>query len=166
MQLSMPTMPTAIDQGETNKTEESKVDIDLNPKMESRQTIGIFKSIFLISRSIIGVGVLTQPHLNEEFGVLPILVCYPIVAAVVIYCLSLLPSVADHMNYEGSSLEEFTEKALGKFHRRLVTVFNLIFCISVSIVATIFSVSFVNYALCQLGDSHCNNSAFLHIAGA
>lgn len=128
--------------------------------------MGIFKSIFLISRSIIGVGVLTQPHLNEEFGVFPILICYPIVAATVIYCLSLLPTVADHMNYSGSSLEEFTEHALGKVHRRLVTVFNLIFCISVSIVATIFSVSFVNYALCQLGDPHCNNSAFLHIAGA
>lgn len=162
----MPIPPTGQEYPDLTQASESKIDAHQTKIPESNQTMGICKSIFLIARSIIGVGVLTQPHLNEEFGVFPILICYPLVAATVIYCLSLLPTVADHMNYAGSSLEEFTEQALGKVHRRLVTVFNLIFCISVSIVATIFSVSFVNYALCQLGDPHCNNSAFLHIAGA
>ena len=33
------------------------------------QKIGLIKAIFIISRSIVGVGVLTQPHLNSEFGV-------------------------------------------------------------------------------------------------
>lgn len=113
---------------------------------KQRKTIGLFKSIFLVTRSIIGVGVLAQPHLNEEFGIYPLMVCYPLVALFVIYCLTLLPKIADHMEYTGNSLEEFTEKALGSTHRKLVTGFNLLFCVSVSIVATIFSISFVNFA--------------------
>ena len=117
-----------------------------NPKQVQRKTIGLFKSIFLVTRSIIGVGILAQPHLNDEFGIYPLMICYPIIALFIIYCLTRLPQIADHMEYKGNSLEEFTEKVLGKSHRRLVTGFNLLFCLSVSIVATIFSVSFINYA--------------------
>jgi len=74
------------------------------------------------------------------------MICYPLIALFVIYCLMLLPKIADHMDYQGNSLEEFTESILGISHRRLVTGFNLAFCVSVSIVATIFSISFINYA--------------------
>lgn len=34
------------------------------------EKMGMCKAVFLISRSIVGVGVLTQPHLNLEYGVL------------------------------------------------------------------------------------------------
>lgn len=129
------------------------------------QKIGLVKAVFLISRSIVGVGVLTQPHLNSEFGVLSIGIVYPIVACYLIYTLSLLSNVADHMKYKGASLEEFTERTLGKTHRTLATIFNLIFNISCSIVGVIFSVSFVNYALCQLGNSQCNNLVMINLIG-
>lgn len=88
------------------------------------QKIGMVKAIFLISRSIVGVGVLTQPHLNLEFGVLSLGIVYPIVAFFIIYCLSLLSKVADHMEYKGASLEEFTERTLGKTHKTFTTIFN------------------------------------------
>lgn len=127
------------------------------PDQSSKKTIGYFQAIFLISRSIVGVGVLAQPHLNEEFGVLCIAICYPITAALIIYCISLLPKIADDMKYEGSSLEEFTELTLGPFHRKVATFFNLLFTLAVSTVAVIFSINFVNYAICQLGGSYCNN---------
>ena len=34
------------------------------------EKMGMCKAVFLISRSIVGVGVLTQPHLNAEYGIL------------------------------------------------------------------------------------------------
>jgi len=51
---------------------------------EPTKQIGLFKAIFLVTRSLIGVGVLTQPHMNNEFGYLSIAIAYPIIAIVLI----------------------------------------------------------------------------------
>ena len=155
--------PQAFEKEAAMPTLETLAEHNLDVKPNNRKTIGLFKSIFLITRSIIGVGVLAQPHLNDEFGIYPVMICYPLIALFVIYCLMLLPKIADHMDYQGNSLEEFTESILGISHRRLVTGFNLAFCVSVSIVATIFSISFINYAQCQLESEYCNDYKFLHM---
>jgi hypothetical protein len=66
------------------------------------KTIGLFKAIFLVTRSLIGVGVLTQPYMNNEFGYLSVMIAYPLVAAILIYLLSIFPTVASRVGYNGS----------------------------------------------------------------
>lgn len=39
---------------------------------ETTNKIGLFKATFLVTRSLIGVGVLAQPHMNYDFGWLSI----------------------------------------------------------------------------------------------
>jgi hypothetical protein len=69
---------------------------------EPTKTIGLFKAIFLVTRSLIGVGVLTQPYMNNEFGYLSIMIAYPLIAAILIYLLSIFPKVASRVGYNGS----------------------------------------------------------------
>jgi hypothetical protein len=69
---------------------------------EPTKTIGLFKAIFLVTRSLVGVGVLTQPFMNNEFGYLSIMIAYPLIAAVLIYLLSIFPKVASRVGYHGS----------------------------------------------------------------
>ena len=44
----------------------------LQVQKQNTPTISMFKAIFLVSRSIVGVGVLAQPHLNEEVLLFPL----------------------------------------------------------------------------------------------
>ena len=69
------------------------------------------------------------------------------------------------MNYKGNSLEDFTERKLGKVHRRLATTFNLFFNMSASIAGVIFSVNFVNFVFCQLGYEICGSMITINIIG-
>jgi len=113
---------------------------------EPTKQIGLFKAIFLVTRSLIGVGVLTQPHMNNEFGYLSIAIAYPIIAIVLIYLLSIFPKVANRVGYNGSNLEEFIEIVVGKKTGLVTMVFILMFNVSVSVCGVIFSVKFVNYS--------------------
>lgn len=47
----------------------------------------------------------------------------------------------------------------------MATIFNLIFNLACSIVGVIFSTNFVNYALCHLGSSQCNNMTLINLIG-
>jgi len=138
---------------------EAEVAANNNTKSASTQStkIGLFKAIFLVTRSLIGVGVLAQPNMNYQFGWLAMLICYPIVAAVLIYLLSIFPRVASKIGYTGSNLEEFIEIVVGRKTSIITTVLILFFNISVSVCGVIFSVKFVNYSLCELGSSQCGN---------
>lgn len=93
------------------------------------------------------------------------MIAYPIIAGVLIYLLAIFPRVASRVGYRGSNLEEFVEIVIGRKTSILTTVLILFFNISVSVCGVIFSVKFVNYSLCELGNSQCGNLWLINGAG-
>jgi hypothetical protein len=59
------------------------------------------KAMFLVFRSLVGVGILTMPHQINEIGIGGALVLYPIVAVMVLYALDLMVKTADDLQYYG-----------------------------------------------------------------
>lgn len=75
--LASKILNTALSTKDTCKSPDSA-------KTQTKQ-IGLFKAIFLVTRSFIGVGILAQPHLNHDFGMISLIISYPIVAGMIIY---------------------------------------------------------------------------------
>ena len=61
--------------------------------------LGTAKAIFLIFRSLVGIGILTMPHQINEFGVVASLIFYPIIAAMVLYALDCMVITANDLEY-------------------------------------------------------------------
>ena len=59
------------------------------------------KAMFLVFRSLVGVGILTMPHQINEIGIMGALILYPTIAAMVLYALDLMVKTADDLEYYG-----------------------------------------------------------------
>ena len=63
--------------------------------------LGTGKAIFLIFRSLVGIGILTMPHQINEFGIVASLIFYPLIAAMVLYALDCMVRTANDLEYYG-----------------------------------------------------------------
>jgi len=61
--------------------------------------LGTGKAIFLIFRSLVGIGILTMPHQINEFGIVASLIFYPTIAVMVLYALDCMVRTADDLEY-------------------------------------------------------------------
>jgi len=59
------------------------------------------KAMFLVFRSLVGVGILTMPHQINEIGIMGALILYPVIGCMVLYALDLMVKTADDLQYYG-----------------------------------------------------------------
>lgn len=60
------------------------------------------RAIFLIFRSLVGIGILTIPLQTNRIGILGSLIFFPLVSIVILYTLYLMIKVADDIDYRDS----------------------------------------------------------------
>ncbi len=124
-------------------------------------------AVFLIFRSLVGIGVLTMPHAIQHFGINGAVVFFPIFAVVLLYVLDLLLQIATDLGYTGSSIDELIEKSGNQKYLRTFCIMNNGMMIASSIVNCIFAVMFLNWTSCNMGiSSMCNNKWLLHLLTA
>ena len=59
------------------------------------------KAMFLVFRSLVGVGILTMPDQINSIGILGALICYPSVALLILYSLDLMVITANDIKFYG-----------------------------------------------------------------
>ena len=79
--------------------------------------------------------------------------------------MDLVIQVADSAKYYEQSLENFVETVLGKYHGTFTLITNWIFGFAVSIGNVIFSVQFIQYAICQMGLCFENSRVYYNLIG-
>ena len=57
------------------------------------------KAMFLVFRSLVGVGILTIPSQINQIGILGALICYPSIAMLILYCLDLMVKTANDIKF-------------------------------------------------------------------
>ena len=129
-----------------NLDQEGESDLTYNPN-----GIPTWQAFFLNFKALIGIGVLAFPHIVQEVGYGYALSTYLLIFCSLLYGVDLIIQVADSAKYYEQSLEDFVEIVLGKNHRMFTTITNWIFGFAVSIANVIFSVQFIQYAICQMG---------------
>ena len=144
----------------TKEQAEFTLDPDINPN-----GISTFMASFLNLRGLIGIGILAMPSVMKNFGIYASLIVFPLVAACIIWALDLFSVVANDAQYYKPSLEGLSKKVLGRFHQILTGFSNQFFNFGVSGANVIFSVNFVNYAMCQMGGSLCGHKFIINLIG-
>lgn len=57
------------------------------------------KAMFLVFRSLVGVGILTMPHQINEIGIYGALIVFPMIGVLILYSLDLMVKTADDLKY-------------------------------------------------------------------
>lgn len=104
VQSGMETLEVDLTQAEDHK--ENPLDITTEAQITILEGIGSIstglsnkKAMFLVFRSLVGIGILTMPHQINEIGIFGALIMFPLIACMILYSLDLLVKTANDLNY-------------------------------------------------------------------
>jgi Transmembrane amino acid transporter protein len=97
--------------------------VDQRLKLASYQ-IPTWKAVFLIFRSLVGIGVLTMPHAVQSFGVNGALVLLPLFTIAILYVLDLVLRIAHDIGFNGSNIDELIVKSGNEKWRNSFSIIN------------------------------------------
>lgn len=87
-------------------TDNAKLDMTTEAQISILEGIGSIsrglstkKAMFLVFRSLVGVGILTMPHQINEIGIYGALILFPLIGALILYSLDLMVKTADDLQY-------------------------------------------------------------------
>lgn len=122
------------------------------------------KSVFLIFRATVGIGVLTMPYVTQSFGIFSSIVMMIVFSVVVIYCLDLALKLFEDLNFDGSNFDEIMTRRSQEKWLHAYSVINTWKTFTAAVINCIFAVDFLKWAGCGWGLSWlCDSSFFLHI---
>lgn len=121
----------------TNPLEMSQVEVGSDAS--SHRKVPTWKAVFLIFRSLVGIGVLTMPHAIQYFGYVGAMLFFPIFTWVILYVLDLVLRIANDLGFTGNSIEELIEKSGNGKWLKLFSLINNWMMISCGIANCIFA---------------------------
>lgn len=143
--------------------------VDRRQQIASYQ-IPTWKAIFLIFRSLVGIGVLTMPHAVQSFGVNGALILLPLFTVGILYVLDLVLRIANDLGFNGSNIDELIVKSGNEKWRNTFSIINNWMMIAGGVANCIFAgrfaadpVMFLNWASCSLGWGICGNKLMIHL---
>lgn len=129
----------------------------------AQNKVPTLQAVFMIFRSIVGIGVLTMPHAVQHFGVYGALIFFPIFGVAVLYVLDLVLRMAEDVGYNGNSIERLIELTENKKYLRTFSIINNWMMISAGIANCIFAVNFLGWAACDFNWGICGDKVWLHV---
>lgn len=97
--------------------------VDRRQQVASYQ-VPTWKAVFLIFRSLVGIGVLTMPHAVQSFGVNGALILLPIFTVGILYVLDLVLRIANDLGFNGSNIDELIVKSGNEKWRNTFSIIN------------------------------------------
>lgn len=95
-----------MDLSEVDVSKDGVLDITTEAQITILEGIGAIsnglskkKAMFLVFRSLVGIGILTMPHQINEIGVFGAMLLFPTIAAFVLYALDLMVKTANDLGY-------------------------------------------------------------------
>lgn len=132
------------------------------PPMGKR--IGSGKTIFMIFRSFVGIGVLSLPKVAQTFGITGALVVMPIFAFLILYVIDLMIILGDDLAFKGENTEDLLTISGNQKYIKAFSLLNNLNMYSSVICGCVMSVTFLNWAVCNMHLEHfCDNKTNLHL---
>ena len=138
---------------------------DMREEVEEKvaeEQIANWKGVFLIFRSVVGIGVLTMPHTVQHFGVYGSMIFFPIFVFCMLYVLDCMLHMAQDLGFNGSNVDDLIVKSGNKKWLKPFSIVNNLMMIAAGIVNCIFAVMFLSWATCSFGWSICGNKWLTH----
>lgn len=139
---------------------------DLKMGQDESGGIGTMRTVFLIFRSLVGIGVLAFPLATQMFGIASTIIFLPLFSIIILYVLDLVFLIANDLKFTGSNIDDLIVASGNEKWVRIFSTINNWMNLSSAIANCIFAGMFLDWASCNYGvTTFCNNRITSNLLG-